>query len=133
MKSNEQYPLNLAFIRNRTEQAEDIINDIKPHKGVFVGLQVLDAIFPDVDEETAFSELMYGERFDVCRESKSKKVTSLVVKRSDGVTVGYLSFTMSVLLTTLMKRGIESFCFLEAKAEESGIRSVALSVYCDEY
>jgi hypothetical protein len=133
MKIKESYPFDFSFIANHTAEAEMVIKKIKPHKGGFVGLEILEGSFPDGNAQELFEEMSFGERFELFRDKEDKTITPLEVKREDGATIGYLSFPISVLLASLIEREIKCFCFLEAKEESSGIYSVAVSVYCEQY
>lgn len=133
MKLKDTYPFNFSFIANRTAEAEAVIKKIKPHKGGFVGIELLEGTFPDGNAEELFESLSFGERLELFRDSEVKTVTPFEVKREDGATIGYLPFPTSVLLSSLIKREVKCFCIVEAKDESSGIFSVAVSVYCEEY
>lgn len=133
MKHEVAYPLNLNFIENRLEEAEKVFKKQKPHKGGFVGLEILEGIFPNGNEKELFDDLSFGEKLTIEKDQTSKTVTPLEVKREDGEIIGYLQFSTSVLLTALIKRGIKCFCFVEAKGEKGGLPSVAVSVYSEKY
>ena len=132
-RTRTEYPLNFAFIKNRPTESKEIFLKKTIHKGVFIGLVVLEGTFPDGNGEEVFETLSIGEKLKIFFDKTQQTLTPLEVRNESEITVGYLSFPMSVLLSSLIEREIECFCFLEAKDDESGVLNLAVSVYCEEY
>ncbi len=135
MKNKKLYPLTLDFIKNHPEESKEVFLKIRPHKGVFIGACELDGCFLCEAPHEIFDSLEVGEKLllSLPAESKPNSAVPLEVKRDDGVELGSVPFQNSVLPCVLMSRGINVFCYLEAKELKSGLLSLAVSVYCEKY
>lgn len=110
-----------------------LFSELKPHKGVFVGVCLLEGCFLCDSPGELYSELAFGERLALADKSKPLKNLPLEVIRADGTHLGNLPFADSILPNLMFARGINVYCYLEAKEFNGGMLAIAVSVYCDEY
>ncbi len=124
--------MTLDFIETHPELADEIVWRLRPHKGTFIGNAILLTDIDCEDKYEFFESLQIGDKLSVCGEA-SKSVKPFEVKTFGGVSIGFLPFAHSSLLSMLMSRKLECFCFLEAKRDLAGVLSLAVSLYCEDY
>lgn len=129
MRKKSLYPITMKLLADRKSLVYEIFRSVKPNKGVFIGVCKLEGSFLCDNPEHLYNTLTVGERLSVELDETDR----LAVKRTDGTNLGILPFMDSVLPKMILSRGINIFCYFEAKEFESDMLSIAVSIYCDEY
>ncbi len=132
MKKKSLYPINLKLLSDRKSLVYEVFRKVAPHKGSFVGVCELEGCFMCDEPEMLFDSLKIGELL-MLESDTENKTKSLSVKRTDGMFIGNIPFSDSLLPNLLISRGIKLFCYLEAKEFIGGMLALAVSVYCDNY
>lgn len=129
MRIKKLYPINLKLLSDRKNLVYDIFRKVKPHKGAFIGVCKLDGSFLCDDIDGTFASLAFSELLYVVKDETG----NLTVRQSNGNELGILPYADSVLPKMLMSRGINVYCYLEAKEISGSDLALAVSIYCDNY
>lgn len=133
-KKGLSYPLNYDEISERRADSLRVMQKRRVRGCAFLGLSLPEGSFLAEEPERLFATLEQGERLRAVRgEGGTSLNPAIHILRADGTDIGTLPFADSVLPNTLIARGVELFCFAEAKKLVGGIISIAVSVWCREY
>ena len=135
MKSKTtDYPVPLATIIDHPEIAKKIFLEERPHKDTFIGVAKLDGSFMADNVGEMYDSLQIGEKLLLSLEEGAKhSLPTLKVLRIDGSFVGYLQYSTAILPNFLISRGIEVWCYAEAKSFNGGLPEIGVSIYCENY
>ena len=126
------YPITVSLLENHKLLTHELFAYYKFHKGAFIGLFLLQDVFPDNFVGELYESLDLNERLAIERaDDKENGVIS--AKRVDGTVIGSLPRAESTLANMLISRGLNLFCFVEAKQFNSGYPEIAISLYSEEY
>ena len=126
------YPITVSLLENHKLLTHELFAYYKFHKGAFIGLFLLQDVFPDSFIGELYESLDLNERLAVERADE-KENGVLSAKRVDGTVIGSLPRAESTLANMLISRGLNLFCFVEAKQFNSGYPEIAVSLYSEEY
>lgn len=127
------YPIDLKLLSDHREAVSEVFRKVRPHKGAFVGVCELEGCFLCDSAGELFESLEFGERLSLFREKGKKRYAPLAAVRKDGTAVGNLPFSDAILPNLLIERGINVYCYIEAKEFNGGMFAVAVSIYSDKY
>lgn len=126
------YPITVSLLENHKLLTHELFAYYKFHKGAFIGLFLLQDVFPDSFIGELYESLDLNERLAIERADE-KENGVLSAKRVDGTVIGSLPRAESTLANMLISRGLGLFCFVEAKQFNSGYPEIAVSLYSEEY
>ena len=126
------YPITVSLLENHKLLTHELFAYYKFHKGAFIGLFLLQDVFPDSFIGELYESLDLNERLAIER-ADDKENGVLSAKRVDGTVIGSLPRAESTLANMLISRGLNLFCFVEAKQFNSGYPEIAVSLYSEEY
>lgn len=126
------YPITVSLLQNHKLLTHELFAYYKFHKGAFIGLFLLQDVFPDSFIGELYESLDLNERLAIER-ADGKENGVLSAKREDGTVIGSLPRAESTLANMLISRGLNLFCFVEAKQFNSGYPEIAVSLYSEEY
>lgn len=126
------YPITVSLLENHKLLTHELFAYYKFHKGTFIGLFLLQDVFPDSFVGELYESLSLNERLAIER-TDGKENGVLAAKRGDGTVIGSLPRAESTLPNMLISRGLNLFCFVEAKQFNSGYPEIAVSLYSEEY
>ncbi|MBO5767312.1 MAG: hypothetical protein J6R45_06400 [Clostridia bacterium] len=126
------YPITVSLLENHKLLTHELFAYYKFHKGAFIGLFLLQDVFPDSFIGELYESLDLNERLAIER-ADGKENGVLSAKRVDGTVIGSLPRAESTLANMLISRGLNLFCFVEAKQFNSGYPEIAVSLYSEEY
>ena len=126
------YPITVSLLENHKLLTHELFAYYKFHKGAFIGLFLLQDVFPDSFVGELYESLDLNERLAVER-ADGKENGVLSAKRIDGTVIGSLPRAESTLANMLISRRLNLFCFVEAKQFNSGYPEIAVSLYSEEY
>ncbi len=129
MRKKSLYPITLKLLADRQSLVYDVFRSVQPHKGEFIGVCELEGSFLCDEPERLYDSLTFGEKMSVVVDETDR----LSVERIDGTQIGILPFADGLLPNMLLSRGINVFCYLEAKELDETMLTVAVSLYCDKY
>ncbi len=134
-KYKKLYPIALSMVEERPKLVEEIFVKLAPHKGVYIGVCILDGSFMCDSPGELFSSLEQGEKLRIVYkdEFKNKNYRPLEVQREDGTYVGVIPLVNSIVPNIVLARGLKTWCHLEAKEFNAGMLSFAVSIYCEDY
>ncbi len=127
------YPITVKMLADHPEQVHELFKRLSPHKEAFIGVCELEGTFLCDSLGELFESLYFGERLSLLPENEKTQNPALEATRSDGTVIGSLPFSDSLLPNMLIARGLEVFCYIEAKKFNGGMPSVAVSIYCERY
>ncbi|MBO5768229.1 MAG: hypothetical protein J6Q72_00130 [Clostridia bacterium] len=126
------YPITVSLLENHKLLTHELFAYYKFHKGAFIGLFLLQDVFPDSFIGELYESLCFNERL-IIKRADDKENGALAAKREDGTVIGSLPRAESTLANMLISRGLNLFCFVEAKQFNSGYPEIAVSLYSEEY
>ncbi|MBQ8896353.1 MAG: hypothetical protein IJY88_06145 [Clostridia bacterium] len=129
----ELYPITVKLVADHRDLAYEIFEKLHIHKGGFIGVCELNGCFLCENVGELYSSLGFCERLALVRESSKSENPILNAVRTDGTVVGSLPFSDSILPNMLISRGVNVYCYAEAKEFNGGMLAIAVSIYCDEY
>lgn len=136
-KMKPSFPLTVSMVSEHHKETVELFKRKPPRKReCFIGVCILDGTFLCDNPGELYSSLSIGERLELFyrkEQSEKTQVMPISVVRADQTEVGVLPFEYSVIPSLLASRGVESYCYVEAKLFQGGLLSVAVSVYCDKY
>ncbi len=127
------YPITVKLLADHRELVHDLFKKLAPHKGAFIGVCELQGSFLCDSVGELFESLAIGERLALVRENEKSLNPTLEATRFDGTAIGSLPFSSSILPNMLISRGLDVFCYMEAKEFNGGMLAIAVSIYCEEY
>ena len=127
IRSKFTYPITVNMLRDHPEETEKLFIKKKRHKdGVFLGI-----CFLEYDLNRAETDpIRFGERFSLHSE---KENFPLWVMRENGEYIGNLSFSQSLFPSTLLRLGINVWCYVECAEYKLDVPTIIVSIYCDKY
>ena len=126
------YPITVSLLENHKLLTHELFAYYKFHKGAFIGLFLLQDVFPDSFIGELYESLDLNESL-IIERADGKENGVLSAKRVDGTVIGSLPRAESTLANMLITRGLNLFCFVEAKQFNSGYPEIAVSLYSEEY
>lgn len=134
MRKLKDYPVSLSVISEHPKRANEIFLEARPHKGAYIGVAKLQGSFLCELTGDVFADLEIGEKLTVAPDLQSKlSLPPLNVTKEDGTFLGILPYAEAILPNILISRGIELWCYAEAKEFKGGIPEIVVSIYCEEY
>ncbi len=134
IKKRKEYPLTFSYICDYPELALDVFKKEKPHKDTLIGLAVLEGCFLCDNPKEIYETLQIGEKLSVKKlEGLKQSLPPLVVSRENGEEIGKIPFSHGIFPNLLIERGINLWCYAEAKSFKSDILEIAVSIYCENY
>ena len=128
-----KYPIAYSDIEQNLEKTVKFFASKRIHKGVFLGLSVLDGSFVCDEPERIFATLQPGEKLALVPDDSTVKHSNPTLNAvRDGTVIGSLPYADAVLPNELIRRGTEVFCYAEAKKLEIDLLHIAVSVYCEK-
>ena len=134
MRKSKVYPLSLSQISQNRNYALSVFKKIKPHKGTFIDVVVLEGSFLCDDSKSVYESLEIGETLFIRKDEESKQpMSALFVFRQAGEEIGKIPFANAILPNLLLERGIHLWCYAESKSFNADILEIAVSIYCENY
>lgn len=133
MRYKSFYPLTVGLVEDDKEFAFAVVKRINPHKDSFIGVCNLEGSFLCDSPGELFDSLNIGDRLKLVSFESDGKNVPLTVCRDNGDTLGMLPYADSVLPKMLIRRGLDVFCYLEAKEFNGGMIAFTVTVYCEKY
>ena len=132
MKRMDPYPITVTQVKDHPETVDKVFLSKKRHSfGEYLGVCLLQGCsFGGNPEETA-SAVAFGD--ELVLEPDVNPSMPISVLTENGVRVGFLTYTDSVLPLMLIKRGIDVKCYAEAVELSAGVLSIAVSMYISKY
>jgi len=126
-KPKYTYPVTVSMVLDHPDEVNNLFIKKKRHKdGVFLGVCILEY---DLDRQET-EPITFGERFSLSTENEN---LPLCVFRENGENIGNLPYADSIFPKTLLRLGINVWCYAECVEYKIDIPTVAVSIYCDKY